>query len=144
MARDRISPPATELGSISSWLITGAFVMILGVGIAVDLTGQVHTQTRANDVASQAARAGGQQLAGSVAIRGGAPQIDASQAAQAARAYLASAGVTGTVMVRGDVVVVETTDTYQTKFLSLIGLNTMTATGHGESRSIRAVDGTEQ
>lgn len=144
LCRNRSTRIAPEQGSVSSWLITGAFVMILGVGIAVDLTGQVHAQTRANNVASQAARAGGQQLAGSTMLHGDAPQVDPQQAAEAARRHLALEGMLGSVRVRGDVVMVDTTATYETKFLSIIGLGTMEATGYGESRSVRVVDGTEQ
>ncbi|WP_344099300.1 pilus assembly protein TadG-related protein [Myceligenerans crystallogenes] len=138
------APDPRERGSISSWFITGSFVLILGVGIAVDLTGQVHTQVRANNVAAQAARVGGQQLGGG-SISGGTPQVDAGMAAQAAQAYLAGAGMSGTVGVPGGaVVVVDTRDTYQPKFLSMIGISSMPVSGHGESRSIRVVDGAEQ
>lgn len=143
--RTRHDRVADERGSVSSWLITGAFVLILGVGIAVDLTGQVHALTRANSIASQAARAGGQQLAQGASIQGGAVSIDGHQAAQAARSYLAEAGMTGTVQVHGGAVVLVTAnDTYQTKFLSIIGIGEMPVEGHGESRSVRVVDGAEQ
>ena len=141
----RFGSSERERGSVSSWLITGTFVMILGVGIAVDLTGQVHALTRANSVANEAARTGGQQLAKGASIQGGAVQVDATQAAQAARSYLSSAGMTGTVQVHGGAIVVVTAnDTYQTKFLSLIGISQMPVEGHGESRSVRVIDGTEQ
>lgn len=134
-----------ERGSISSWLVTGAFVLILGVGIAVDLTGQVHAQQRTHNVAVQAARTGGQQLEYGQAVRGVSPQADPYQAAAAARAYLASASVTGDVSVRGgDTVVVVARDAYETKFLSIIGLNRLSVTGEGEARMVRAVEGVEE
>lgn len=141
----RLAPDDPERGSISSWLVTGAFVLILGVGIAVDLTGQVHTQQRTHDVAVQAARAGGQQLEYGQAMRGLTPQADPYQAAAAARAYLASAGVTGDVSVRGgDTVVVVARDVYETKFLSIIGLSKLPVTGEGEARMVRVVEGVEE
>ena len=49
-------------GSISIWLVTTGFAMIVLVGLAIDLGGQVHAQQRARAVADQAARTGGQQL----------------------------------------------------------------------------------
>jgi hypothetical protein len=141
----RLAPDDPERGSISSWLVTGAFVLILGVGIAVDLTGQVHTQQRTHGVAVQAARAGGQQLEYAQVMRGLSPQADPYQAAAAARSYLASAGVTGDVSVRGgNTVVVEARDVYETKFLSIIGLSTLPVTGEGEARMVRAVEGVEE
>ncbi|GAA4719637.1 hypothetical protein APR04_003488 [Promicromonospora umidemergens] len=137
---------ARERGSVSSWLVTATFVMILGVGIAVDLTGQVHAQQHARDVAVQAARAGGQQLQGGSAIRGQGVHASSHQAAVAARTYLAAADMTGTVSVPGggDLVVVRTWDEYETQFLSIIGLTSMTVSGEGEARVARAVGGVEQ
>jgi hypothetical protein len=38
-------------------------------------------------------------------------------------------------------VVVTTTDTYQTTFLGIIGLNRLTVTGHASARIIRDVGG---
>ncbi|MEU4360757.1 pilus assembly protein [Promicromonospora sp. NPDC023987] len=136
---------ARERGSVSSWLITSTFVMILGVGIAVDLTGQVHAQQHARDVAAQAARVGGQQLQGGSAIRGQGAQANAHQAAVAAQTYLASTDMTGSVTVPGgDRVVVRTSDVYQTKFLSFIGLSSMRVSGEGEARVARVAGGIEQ
>lgn len=145
MKRWALSSSDREQGSVSAWLITGSFVLIIGVGVAVDLTGQVHAQQHARDVAHQAARTGGQQLIGSEAVRGLGVHTDPYQAAQAARAYLAEAGVAGTVSVHGgDTVVVQTSDVYQTKFLSFVGLSSMRVTGEGTARVVRVVGGTEQ
>jgi hypothetical protein len=150
MRRLRRSPTTTdraarERGSVSSWLVTSTFVMIIGVGIAVDLTGQVHAQQHARDVAFQAARAGGQQLQGGSAIRGEGLRADARQAAIAAQTYLAASDMTGTVSVPGgDRVVVRTSDVYETQFLSFIGLTSMRVSGEGEARVVRAVGGVEQ
>jgi Flp pilus assembly protein TadG len=47
--------------------------MIVLVGLAVDLGGQVHAQQHARAVADQAARTGGQQLDAAVAVRGEGP-----------------------------------------------------------------------
>ncbi|MFE7506713.1 pilus assembly protein TadG-related protein [Promicromonospora sp. NPDC057488] len=141
----RPATDADERGSVSSWLVTSTFVMILGVGIAVDLTGQVHAQQHARDVAAQAARVGGQQLQGGAAIRGEGVRADPVQAVVAARNYLAAAGMSGTVSAPGgEVVLVRTDDIYETKFLSFIGLSNMPVSGEGEARIARAVGGTEQ
>ena len=136
---------ARERGSVSIWLATASFVMIILVGLAVDLGGQVQAQQHARDVAGQAARTGGQQLQAAKAIRGQGVYANTAQASSAARAYLASSNVTGTVSIQGgDTVVVTTTAQYQTKFLGIIGLNTMTVRGAAESRIVRAVGGVER
>jgi len=135
----------TERGSVSIWLATASFVMAMLVGVAVDLTGQVHAQQRARDVAAQAARVAGQQLSAPVAIRGQGAQVNAAQAVAAAQAYLNASDVSGTASItNGTTVVVSTAATYNTKILSIIGLRSMRVTGHAEARIVRVVEGTPQ
>ena len=58
---------------------------------------------------------------------------------------LAAAGVSGSATIQGgDTLVVTTTDTYQTTFLGIIGLNRLTVTGHASARIVRAVGGVER
>ena len=76
MTHPHPSTPARERGSISIWLATTGFAMIVLVGLAVDLGGQVHAQQHARAVAAQAARTGGQQLPARAAIRGEAATAD--------------------------------------------------------------------
>ena len=134
-----------ERGSISIWLVTTAFAMIVLVGLAVDLGGQVHAQQHARAVADQAARTGGQQLDAAVAVRGQGAVTDTHLARQAATAYLTASGLTGTVHVTGGTTVtVNVRDTYPTTFLGIIGITSMTVTGHGQARITRSVGGVEQ
>lgn len=136
---------AGERGSVSIWIATSGLVMIILVGLAVDLGGQVHAQQHARDVAAQAARAGGQQLQAPLAVRGLAARADPVRAVAAARAYLAAADVTGSASLRGDdTIAVTTTTTYRTRFLGLIGINQLTVTGAAESRIARTVGGAER
>jgi Flp pilus assembly protein TadG len=134
-----------EQGSISIMIATGGIAMIILVGMAVDLSGQVYTQQHARDVARQAARAGGQQLQAGSAIRGHGAVADPAAAAQAARTYLAASDVTGSATVTGaDTVEVDTTAVYPCKFLGIIGINSLTVSGHAQSRVTRSVGGVEQ
>lgn len=134
-----------ERGSISVWLVTSSFVMMMLVGLAVDLGGQVHAKQRAHDVAAQAARAGGQQLQAAPAIQGQFLAVDVAAAKRAAQAYLSAAGVSGTVSVTGgDTITVSVTDTYQPTLLTFIGVRTLTVTGEASARLIRSLGGTEQ
>ena len=134
-----------ERGSIGIWIATSGLVMIVLVGLAIDLGGQVNTQQRARDVAAQAARAGGQQLQAALAVRGLGAKADPGPAIAATNAYLAASDVTGTATLRGgDTVIVHTSATYRTKFLGLVGISALTVTGTAESRIVRTVGGTER
>ena len=136
---------AAERGSITIWIVTSAFIMIVLVGMAVDLGGQVYAQQHARDVARQAARVGGQQLQAAPAIRGDGAIADTARAAQAARAYLAASDVTGSAQVTGgDTIEVTTSSVYTTKFLSIIGINRVTVTGHAQATITRALEGVQR
>ena len=144
-ARGRNRRMRDERGSISIWMATSSFIMIVVVGMAVDLGGQVHTQQQARNVAAQAARTGAQEVQASTAVRGEVPQASISDAKAAAYSYLAQAGVEGAVSVRGgDTIVVQVSDTYDCAFLSIINLDSMRVTGEASARMIRTEGGIEQ
>ena len=134
-----------ERGSVSVWFALAAVAMTLCVGIAVDLGGHVHAQQRAHQLADQAARTAGEEVAAATAVRGQSPTIDTAAAKRAANTYLARAGVTGTVSVQaGNVLHVRVTDHYTPLFLGSIGVGTLTVSGESTARLVRAVNGTER
>ncbi|WP_245934262.1 Tad domain-containing protein [Branchiibius hedensis] len=133
MGRDR--------GSVSIFMASAAFVMIVLVGLAVDLGGQVAAQQRARDVAAQAADRVG---AGPRWSRGERPRRpDRHRGRSLGRALLPiDSGVSGTATIQGnDTLVVTTSANYQTKFLSIIGIGSLHVTGHSSARLIRAQNG---
>lgn len=134
----------TERGSVSLWLVLASFAMTLLVGLAVDLGGQVHAQQRAHNLAAHAARAAGQEVRAASAIAGRQPAVDTAAARNAALHYLTSAGVAGTVDIRGgDTITVTVTDIYRPKFLGLIGITRLDVTGHASARLVRSLGGNE-
>ena len=134
-----------ERGSITLWLALSSFVMMILVGLAVDLGGQVHAKQHAHSVAAEAARTGGQRVQGAPAIKGQYVAVDTIAARQAAEGYLAASGVSGTVTVTGgDTITVNVSDTYSPKFLSFIGIGDLTVTSHASARLIRSLGGNEQ
>ncbi len=134
-----------EDGSITLWMVTASFAMMMLVGLAVDLGGKVHAQQRAHNVAGQAARAGGQEVQAAPAVQGRHVAINAAAARNAAQDYLSAAGVNGTVSITdGTTITVNVTDTYRPKFLSIIGLGGLSVTGEASARLIRTVAGSEQ
>lgn len=127
-----------DRGSISVWVCSISIAMVILVGVAVDLTGQVRAQQHARDIAAQAARAAGQQIDAATAIRGRGARANPGPAVAAAQAYLRSADITGTAtVVGGDTVVVTTATTYTPRFLSIIGIGDLAVTGRAEARIVR-------
>ena len=131
-----------DRGSVSVWFALAAVAIVLCVGIAVDLSGDVHARQRAHDIAAQAARAAGEQVAPAPAVRGHTPTVDPLTAQQAAETYLTHAGVTGTVTITADTVIhVTVHDSYTPMFLTMLGVTHLTVTGHSTARLERVVQG---
>ena len=133
-----------ERGSITVWMALASFAMMMLVGLAVDLGGQVHAQQQAHDLAAQAARAGGEQVQAAPAIEGRYLRIDTRAARAAAQDYLDAAGVDGTVrIVDGDTITVAVTAEYEPRFLSFLGQR-VRVTGEASARLVRTTGGAEQ
>jgi len=135
-----------DKGSVTIWLAVASFVMIVLVGVAVDLSGQVYAQQHARDIAAQAARTAGQQIDASLGVRGIGAQTNTAQAIAAAKSYIAAAGMEGDASITGGgtTITVSVVDTYETKFLSIIGLTRLRVTGSAETRVVRVVGGVER
>ena len=130
-----------ERGSISLWVVLASFCMILIVGIAVDFSGHAAAEHQARVSAGQAARAAGQAVQLDALVRGGEVRPDPARAAAAGDAYLAQAGLSGTVSVSGTVVTVTVSGTYECVFLSIIGIRTLPVSGTASADAVRAYQG---
>lgn len=136
-----------ERGSVSVWAVLIVVAFSLIVGISIDLSGQVAAKQRANDIAAQAARIAGQQadtdslMSGTRTVR-----VDPQRARQAALAYIAGAGMTGTAALTagGTQLTITTTATYRPAILSSIGIGPLAVTGTSTARLVRALDGSER
>jgi hypothetical protein len=130
-ARPQARPPRDE-GRIALLVVVLAVAVLAMIGLSVDGGGKIRALERADNLASEAARAAGQAVLGPQAIEGGDKVVDPATAIAAADTYLTAAGVTGTVIVAGDRkhVTVTVTIVYNTVFLGLIGIDTLTATRH--------------
>ena len=144
MTRRRHCTSRDERGSVSVWAVTIAPALIILAGLAVDGGGKVHAEQRAMNLAAEAARVAGQQLHVDEAVHGARATTDTAQARTAARRFLATAGVSGSVIVRGDTIQVTVTDSYPTVFLSIIGIDQLAVTGDAEVRAVRALNGQER
>jgi len=124
------APPSGDRGSLSILAVVLIPGLLIIIGLAVDGGAKVQATQRANAVADEAARAGGQALDRGAALDGGGVTLDVAVAVAAAQDYLAAAGVPGSVaVVDGDTLLVTTTVTEPTVLLDLIGIEAMTVSG---------------
>lgn len=134
--RQRLRGQGAERGALGVLLAVLVPGLLLIIGLAVDGGAKVAATQRANAIADEAARAGGQALDVSAALAGQV-QVDPAAAVAAAQDYLARNDVQGAVtVVDGDTLTVTTTITEPTAFLGLIGIQTMTVEGSGTANLI--------
>jgi Flp pilus assembly protein TadG len=139
-ARQASSILATdEAGSVSLFLVVAVLAVLIAVGLVVDGGQKLRATQRADDTASEAARAAVQSVQAASTVRGEVPRVNATAAIFAAQQYLRRAGVTGTVTVVGDRVRVATSSSFSPAFLSLVGLGVQTVSGRAEARLARGV-----
>lgn len=128
----------SERGSSNLVVVLTVVSLIVLVGLVVDGAGKVQASAQAQHVAASAARAAVSSLAGETIL--GAPiAIDADAAEAVALDYVAAAGMRGTASVTGDRITVTASTTAETAFLSLIGIESLPATGEAHATLI---DGT--
>jgi hypothetical protein len=120
-----------DAGTVSFIIAIGLLAVVLIAGLVVDDGGRLREIQRAQNLAAEAARAGGQAIVAGQAISGGAKVVDPTAAVAAARAYLSAAGVTGTVSVARDRrhLTVTVTIIYHTLILGIVGKDRFPVTG---------------
>jgi Flp pilus assembly protein TadG len=134
-----------DRGGVSVFVAVCVIALIGIIGVAVDGGSKMRATERADYVAGEAARAGGQAIDPAEAISGNVIAVDPQDAQAAAQAYLRSAGATGTVSVSGDgkTLSVVVTGSYDTKFLSAVGIGSLSVTGHGKATLLHGVTAPE-
>ncbi|MEU8045712.1 TadE/TadG family type IV pilus assembly protein [Micromonospora echinofusca] len=126
-------------GRVTIWFAVLAPAFLALIGLVVDGGAKVRAYQRADNIAAEAARAGGQAIKAGQAIDGGTKEIDPSVAATAVQAYLDDLdGVTGTVTVDGaQQLTVTVTVPYNPILLDLFGGGVgTTATGRATATLI--------
>lgn len=134
-----------DRGGVTVFVAVCVIALIGIIGVAVDGGSKMRAVERADYIAGEAARAGGQAIDPAEAISGNAIVVDPQDAQAAAQAYLRSAGATGTVSVSGDgkTLTVNVTSTYDTKFLSVVGIGSLSVTGQGKATLLHGVTAPE-
>jgi len=131
-------PARRDDGKITLLVLVFMIAILAVIGLSVDGGAEIRALQRADNIAADAARTAGQAIDATHAIPGGAKVVDPGAAVAAASAYLAAAGVTGTVGVSQDrqQVTVTVTITTNTVMLSIVGIDQMTVTGHATAQLV--------
>ncbi|MET8090179.1 pilus assembly protein TadG-related protein [Micromonospora sp. NPDC005220] len=137
-------PPAGEHGRVSIFLAVTMIGVLAIIGLSFDGAGQLRTLQRAQNLAAEAARAGGQAIDRATAIEGGPKRISEPEALVAVANYLAAVDIAGHTVsfpeVDGEILIRVTVDiTYNRSMLGLFVQNeTVTVTGEATARAITA------
>ena len=124
-------------GRISVFLAIALLGILAIIGLSADGAGRIRTAQRADHIAAEAARAGGQAIVLPEAVTGGQKVLDPDRATTAARQYLDAAGAVGSVRVEdGVTLVVTVTEVYDTVMLGLIGIDQVTVTGQATAHLV--------
>jgi hypothetical protein len=136
-------PQPADTGSVTLFLVITVVGLLAMVGLCVDGAAKIRDVQRADTLAAEAGRAGGQAIDVPASIVGKPPVVDARAAVAAAQAYLARNGVAGSVAIidGGRALDVEVTSSSRTVFLGLIGIDSMTVHGHATVTLVRGVTG---
>ncbi len=136
----------SEDGFIGPAMAMFMVVLVIVMGLAIDLGGQMRAMQRADDVAREAGRQGAQAVDVTAAMTGQAQAVDPIHAQAVAQEYLASAGVQGSVTILGGgtSLDVTTSTSYRPLILGIIGISQMEASGHARVQLVRVVNGQER
>ncbi len=127
-------PDRTERGqAVSLFVILVMAAVIMATGLVIDGGQKVTAATTAEGVAASAARSASNAAAADE-VSG---RANVGAAVLAAKTYLAGAtNVTGSVLITDGIVTVSTRSSQPTLFLSLIGIDTVTAHGHAQTNIV--------
>jgi hypothetical protein len=132
-----------DRGGLSLMIVVLFVVLVALAGIVVDGGAKLAADENATALAQEAARAGATTVNVSTAYSTGSFVVDPARAVAAARQYLLGAGYRNfSVTTSGDkAITVRVTITERTKFLSLIGLRSFSATRTATAQLVTGVTG---
>ncbi|KDN81638.1 hypothetical protein KCH_66000 [Kitasatospora cheerisanensis KCTC 2395] len=132
-----------DRGSISVMVAVTAVSLVAVVGLVLDCGGRLRAVERADALAQEAARAGGQQLDIDALRAGQGYRFDRAAAERTATAYLRGHGIKGAIGfprpedLQTFSVTVETD--YPTALLGLVGITTLPVQGHGKATLVHGI-----
>jgi Flp pilus assembly protein TadG len=132
-----------ERGALSLMIVVLVAALVLLAGFVVDGSAQLAADENAQALAQEAARAGATSVDASTAYRNGSFVVDPQLAASAAAGYLSSAGYGDykVFVVSNSEIRVRVTVSEPTKFLSVVGIRSVTSTGWATASLVTGVTG---
>lgn len=132
-----------DRGSVTVFFAVAVAGLLVMVGLIVDGGTKITLLQRADDLAAQATRAGGQAVDPTTVLTGQTTTADPARAVHAAQAFLATNQATGKVVLdpNGRGLTVTVTLATSTVFLGLVGVDEITASGTSHARLVRSVTG---
>lgn len=140
--RGRMRSDDPDAGSVTVFVAVTMLGLLVLCGLVVDGGAKLRAAQHADRVATEAARAAGQGV-DPAALVTGEVTVDRTAAVRAAQEYLAASGVAGSAAFApdGTTVEVNTVVSAPTVFLSLIGVDSFSVTGHGRAVLVHGVTG---
>jgi len=115
-----------ERGSITPMFVVFVPALVLVIGLVVDGAGKIQANDRAQAIAAGASRSAANAVASQVIINGSL-SLDTHGAQTTALDYINVAGATGSVNVTPTRITVTVQTEYTTRFLSILGINSLPA-----------------
>jgi Flp pilus assembly protein TadG len=130
-----------DSGQVTAFVTIMTLALVLFAGLVLDAGLALSAKVQALDAAQAAARAGAQQLNLAVYRERNIAQLDPARAEAAARGWLTSAGLDGTVTATTDTVTVTVNRVSHTQLLQLIGVTTLHVSASATATAIQGVTG---
>jgi Flp pilus assembly protein TadG len=130
-----------DSGQVTAFVVILTIALVGFAGLVLDAGMALSAKVQALDAAQAAARAGAQQLDLTEYREHNIAQLDPPRAEAAARGWLASAGLDGTVTATTDTVTVTVRRTTRTQLLQLVGVSTLNVSATATATAVQGVTG---
>jgi Flp pilus assembly protein TadG len=138
--RHRRDKRAADSGSVTLFVVALVPALLAMAGLVIDGGHALAARQEDTTDAEQAARAGADALSADSLRSAGPVRLDPAAAVAYARAYLSATGHNGTATAKGDTVTVTVRITRPTAVLSVIGIDTVSATATATATGITGID----
>ncbi|WP_018504996.1 pilus assembly protein TadG-related protein [Parafrankia discariae] len=128
-----------DTGTVTAFFLVLTIALLGVTGLVVDGGIALDRKSAAVSLAAEAARAGAQALDLADYRASGIVHLDPAAARRRAEQYLAGSGAQGTVTATATTVTVQVTVTVPTQLLGIVGVDTLTVTGHASAAPIHGV-----
>jgi Flp pilus assembly protein TadG len=130
-----------DSGQVTAFATIMTIALLLVAGLVLDAGLALSVKVRALDVAQSAARAGAQELNLAKYRASNVAELDPTQAAATARAWLTTAGFTGEATATTQTVTVTVRGASRTQLLQLVGVPQLAVSASATATAVHGVTG---